>query len=533
MAPLIRAQKGEFKDLFEDLRKQGFTQARVDGETIRLSDPPSLDRQKRHDVEVILDRIVADDRDRGRISEAVKSALRVGDSSVIVSMTDDHESAGATKDDVLYSSRYACGSCGVSFKPPTPQLFSFNSPQGMCEACDGLGRLYTFVPELLIPNEKLSIRKGAIVLLGKWGDMGRYRRHIYKGVAEAMDRFLELEPGTMLEGKWCELSEEAKRVWLWGTDESLKFTWRGGRRAKKYSGSFDGFIPELLERYKTTRNKMQLRQFEKFMSTMDCPDCRGKRLNPQASAVTITSGAKRFAQHPSKTLPELVELPIDQLADFFSSVVLGKTDATIAAEALKEIRTRVGFLLGVGLDYLTLGRTAPTLSGGESQRIRLAGQIGSGLVGVLYILDEPSIGLHPRDNDRLIQTLLRLRDAGNTLIVVEHDEDTMRAADRIVDFGPGPGVKGGQIVAAGDVKSIAKNTKSLTGQFLAGKRTIPIRDELRPIDKNKQLSVRGARFHNLKDIRRFDTSGHSHLRHRRLGQRQELSHRRHRATGAS
>tara|TARA_R110002049_G_scaffold47902_3_gene138503 strand:- start:11215 stop:17751 length:6537 start_codon:yes stop_codon:yes gene_type:complete len=504
MAPLVRSQKGEFKDLFEDLRKQGFGRARVDGTTILLSDPPALDRQRRHDVEVVVDRISPDDRDRGRISEAVIHALKLGDSSVIVSLVDEqdehNDSAGPVKEDVLFSSRYACGNCGESFKPPTPQLFSFNSPQGMCEACDGLGRLYTFVPELLIPNEKLSIRKGAIALLGKWGDMGRYRRHIYKGVAAAMDKHFDFEPGTMLEGKWSELSDEARRVWLWGTDEALKFTWRGGRRAKTYSGSFDGFIPELLDRYKTTRNKMQLRQFEKYMSTMDCPDCHGKRLNPQACAVKITTGNETFAEQPSLSLPELTNLSVDRLADFFSSVELNKTDATIAAEALKEIRTRVGFLLGVGLNYLTLGRTAPTLSGGESQRIRLAGQIGSGLVGVLYILDEPSIGLHPRDNDRLIQTLLRLRDAGNTLIVVEHDEDTMRAADRIIDFGPGPGVKGGRIIAEGNVQAVAKNKQSVTGQFLAGTRTIAIRDELRPIDKTKQLKVRGARFHNLKNI---------------------------------
>ncbi len=505
MAPLVRSQKGEFKDLFEDLRKHGFFRARVDGETIRLSEPPALDRQHRHDVEVVIDRIDPDSRDRGRVNEAVEMALKLGESTLFVSLSEANEhEAGAAKDDLLFSSKYACGSCGRSFKPPTPQLFSFNSPQGMCEACDGLGRLYTFVPELLIPDDRLSIRKGAIALLGKWGDMGRYRRHIYKGVADAMDRELELEKGTMLEGKWCDLSEEAKRIWLWGTDDSLEFTWRGGRRAKKYSGSFDGFVPELLARYRTTRNKMQLRQFEKFMSTMDCPDCHGKRLNPQASAVAIQTGAKGFAKGKTPkvelTLPELCELSIDQLALFFSEIVLGETEAKIASEALKEIRARIGFLLGVGLEYLTLGRTAPTLSGGESQRIRLAGQIGSGLVGVLYILDEPSIGLHSRDNDRLIETLLRLRDTGNTLIVVEHDEDTMRASDLIVDFGPGPGIKGGRIVAMGGVDELTKSKTSVTGQFLAGTRAIKPAEKLRPIDTDTQLTIRGARFHNLKNV---------------------------------
>ena len=501
LSPVVRGQKGEFRDLFEDLRKQGFSIARVDGTTVRLSNPPSLDRQKRHDIEVVVDRIEPDDRDRGRVEEAVHTALIIADATVIVSLTDsDSDEVGTTKSDILFSSRYACGSCGRSFRPPSPQLFSFNSPQGMCECCDGLGEIYTFVPELLIPDENKSVRKGAITLLGKWGDLGRYRRHIYKGVAEAMDEALELDAGTMLEGKWKDLPDEAKHIWLWGTDESLQFTWRGGKRAKKYSGSFDGLIPELLERYQKSRNKMQLAQFEKYMNTIDCVDCGGRRLNAQASSVTITSGAKSFQDNAEKSLPELCELPVDQLFDFFSDIRLDDTAALIAAEALKEIRTRLSFLLGVGLNYLTLGRTAPTLSGGESQRIRLAGQIGSGLVGVLYILDEPSIGLHPRDNDRLIETLVRLRDSGNTLIVVEHDEDTMRAADMIVDFGPGPGIKGGEIVAAGDLKSITANKRSVTGQFLSGARAIEPPAELRKIDKQTMLSIKGARFHNLKNV---------------------------------
>ncbi|MCG8651121.1 MAG: excinuclease ABC subunit A, partial [Pirellulales bacterium] len=485
-------------------------------------------RQHRHDVEVVVARIHPDARDRGEVSEAVETALRLGESTLVVAMSgenDDQAGGGSTpvarpnkkrggkrtgknadsetdSKDLLFSSKYSCGSCGQSFKPPSPQLFSFNSPEGMCQACDGLGRLYTFVPDLLIPDDRLSIRKGAIGLLGKWGDLGRYRRHIYRGVAEAMDHALDLPKGTMLEGKWCDLPDEAQHIWLWGTDQTLQFTWRGGRRAKKYSGSFDGFIPELLSRYRTTKNKMQLKQLEKYMSTMDCPDCGGLRLNPQASAVTITTGSKSFLRWHSGddgqlTLPQLCQLPIDRLTEFFTKIVLGETEAKIAAEALKEIRARLGFLLGVGLNYLTLGRTAPTLSGGESQRIRLAGQIGSGLVGVLYILDEPSIGLHPRDNDRLIETLLRLRDAGNTLIVVEHDEDTIRAADQIVDFGPGPGVKGGRIVAAGELSKITKSPKSVTGQYLCGARKIEAATQLREINPETLLTIHGARFHNL------------------------------------
>ncbi|MEM0927110.1 MAG: excinuclease ABC subunit A, partial [Planctomycetota bacterium] len=506
LAPLARNQKGEFRDLFEDLRKQGFTRARVDNETYRLNQPPTLDRSRRHDIEVVIDLIPAskDDsgfRDRARIQEAVEQALRLGGGAMMVSpVPAGQPNAEHAKHDVLYSSRYACASCGVSYPAPTPQLFSFNSPQGMCQSCDGLGHLYTFVPERIIPDEELSVRKGANILIGKWMDIGRYRRHIYKSFGEAMDEHLELDKGTMLGAKWQALPEEAKECWLWGTATSYSVTWRGGRKRRKYSGSFNGFIPELLERYRTTKNKMQLRHLEKFMDTIDCVDCETQRLNPQARAATIETDSKDFGGKPEQSLPELCELPIDQLSEFFAAVKLGSTEQKIAAEALKEIRARIGFLLGVGLDYLTLGRTAPTLSGGESQRIRLAGQIGSGLVGVLYILDEPSIGLHARDNDRLIETLVRLRDAGNTLIVVEHDEDTMRAADRIVDFGPGPGVNGGRIVGIGTAEELADATKSVTGKFLSGEREIAVPETLRTINPERQITIHGARFHNLKNV---------------------------------
>ncbi len=506
LAPLARGQKGEFKDLFEDLRKQGFNRARVDGDTIRLAEPPQLDRTVRHDVEVVVDRIVLPRKidaslDRARVNEAVELALKLGDSTLIASVSrPDTDFMLPVKHDHLFSSRYSCPQCGTSFRAPTPQLFSFNSPQGMCESCDGIGRMYTFVPELLIPDASKSIRKGAIALLGKWGDVGRYRRHIYMGFAEALDEAFELDAGSMLDTSWEELPESAKHAWLWGVDDSVDLTGVSGAKARKYISEFDGMIPELLDRYRTSRNKMQLRQFEKHMNTIDCPDCHGRRLNPQASAVRIATCEESFANDASKTLPQLCDLPIEQLADFFSDIELTATDATIAAEALKEIRGRIGFLLGVGLDYLTLGRTAPTLSGGESQRIRLAGQIGSGLAGVLYILDEPSIGLHPRDNDRLIATLLRLRDGGNTLIVVEHDEDTMRASDLIVDFGPGPGVKGGHVVAIGTIDEVCQSTESVTGAFLSGRRSIEPSATPRAIDPARKLTIRGAKFHNLKNI---------------------------------
>ncbi len=494
LAPLARGQKGEFRDLFEDLRKLGYVRARVDGTIFRLDTPPALDRSRRHDVEVVIDRLPPTSRQRGRLAEAVDAALKLGDGALLVSL------APSSDQEILFSSRFACGDCGRSFAPPTPQLFSFNSPQGMCPGCDGLGRLYTFVPELLVPDPALSFKKGAIRLVGEWSALGRYKRHIYSGVAESVERQWELEPGTMLTTPWRDLPQNLREAWLWGTgDLHITFTWRGGSRPSKYGGEFSGIVAELIERYRTAKNKHYLRGLEKYMDTLDCPDCHGQRLNRQASAVTLQTADPRFSEHPRRSLPEICELPAEQLASFFSTIELPPAAQYIAGEVLKELRARIGFLLGVGLDYLTLSRTAPTLSGGESQRIRLAGQIGSGLAGVLYILDEPSIGLHARDNDRLIETLLTLRDRGNTLIVVEHDEDTMRAADMIVDFGPGPGIRGGKIVASGTMQDIAASKQSVTGKFLSGADKIELPEQVRP-GSGEQLIIRGASHNNLKSI---------------------------------
>jgi excinuclease ABC subunit A len=335
--------------------------------------------------------------------------------------------------------------------------------------------------------------------------MSRYGKRYYQAVAKGIEADLDLPAGTMLDKPWRDLPEIAKKVWLWGADSVIEIKARAHEvrargRSKSTLTEFAGVIPQLVERYQTTKNKLQLRQFEKLMQTLDCVDCRGARVNPQARSVRLTSGASGFADKPSLSLPELSELSIDRLDEFFSDVRLTETEQTIAGEALKEIRARIGFLRGVGLGYLTLARGAPTLSGGESQRIRLAGQIGSGLVGVLYILDEPSIGLHPHDNDRLIRTLLRLRDAGNTLIVVEHDEETMRASDLIVDFGPGPGVRGGHVVASGDIDAIQRCEESVTGQYLSGTKRIEVPPSVRQPADNKWLVLRGARHNNLKGI---------------------------------
>jgi len=501
LAPLVRGQKGEYRDLFDDLLKQGFVRARVDGTVVRLDDDLRLDRQMRHNIEVVVERFAADRVTRPRLAEAVDLALRVGEGSLIVSV----EREGQSPEELLLSAHYACTHCQRSFEPPSPQLFSFNSPQGMCVECSGLGEIYSFDPERLIPDASKSFQQGAVELLGRWRDLGRWKRHIYRGVAEALEKKYELDEGAVLELAWEEVDPRARHDLLWGTgEEHITYTWRAGASGSKWGGTWDGIIPQLLERYRDTKSRPHRRRLEKYMRVLPCGVCRGQRLNPQARAVKLRSDAPRFAERPMRSLPEVSHLPISEAQEFFASVELDPTGRKIAEEALKEIRGRLGFLRDVGLDYLTLDRTAPTLAGGEMQRIRLAGQIGCGLVGVLYILDEPSIGLHPRDNDRLLGTLAHLRDLGNTVLVVEHDEDTMRAADRIIDFGPGPGVRGGEIVADGSIDEVAAEPNSLTGQYLSGRRAIPVPQQRRilgatgdapvsdvPTDPSRRLTAAG------------------------------------------
>ena len=579
LAPVVRAQKGEHRDLFEDLLKQGFVRARVDGETISLSSPPSLDRQMRHNIEVVVDRLTAGPGLRTRLAEAVDLALKIGKGNIVVAVepeeekgakgkgkqaappvpqdefdaeadapADDDEAPSAegrkgaarlarNPNDWNLSAHYACTSCGLSFEPPTPQLFSFNSPQGMCPECDGLGEVFGFDVDLMIPNKGRSFKQGAIETIGPWADLGRWRRHIFQGVADTLEHKLQLEEGTILETAWEELAPELQQQLLYGTgDLHITYTWRQGPSGHKYGGKYEGIIPELTSKYKQSKSGMQRRALEKYMRTQGCTACHGARLNPQARAVTLTTKHPRFTaidvgssglggtgfsptsvsksvkkkptggQATSATqtksalsLPEICSLSVSDCVDFFNELELDQVRQTIAGEVLKEIRGRLGFLTNVGLEYLTLDRTAPTLSGGESQRIRLAGQIGCGLVGVLYILDEPSIGLHPRDNDRLLGTLERLRDLGNTVVVVEHDEDTMRASDYLIDFGPGPGVRGGEVVVAGDYEKVCNERRSLTGQFLSGERKIAIPEKRRAPGENK-LTIVGAAANNLKGI---------------------------------
>ncbi len=504
LAPLIRQQKGEYKDLFEDLRKQGFSRARVDGREIRLTDPPDLDRQLRHDIDVVIDRLTSRSDIRPRLAEAVDVALKLTKGTLIVA-TSGADSTDANSDsdsghDKIYSMHYACTHCGISFESPSPQLFSFNSPRGMCTSCDGLGEQFSFDPALLVPDASLSFVQGCFELIGPWKDLGRWRRHIYKGVAATIEQLVEWPRETLLKTSWCEWPEELRHLWLWGLgDRNVTYTWRGGKSPIKYGGKFAGIIPELKAKYRQCKSKPLLRKLERYMQTIPCPECGGDRLVAQARHVRLTTGHSRFASRPSRTLPEISQLSIKEAAEFFSCVELDEVRQLIAHEALKEIRNRLGFLINVGLNYLTLNRTAPSLSGGESQRIRLASQIGSGLVGVLYILDEPSIGLHPRDNQRLLQSLRRLRDMGNTVVVVEHDEETMLAADHLIDFGPGPGVRGGHVVAAGRMTDIVGAEDSVTGKYLAGDLKIEVPRRRRSMD-DRRLAVRGARHNNLKDI---------------------------------
>ena len=336
----------------------------------------------------------------------------------------------------------------------------------MCITCDGLGEFFSFDPERLVNAPEKSFEQGCIELIGPWKDLGRWRRHIYRGVAETMERKLGLAEGMLLSTPWQDLSPEHRNLWLWGTgEEHITYTWRAGKASQKYGGTYGGIIPELLEKYRSSHSAPQINQLEKYMSIIGCPDCAGRRLNPQARSVMISTASPLFTERRSLSLPEVCNLAIADATEFFSELELEGNHKLIADEVLKEIRGRLGFLKNVGLDYLTLDRTAPTLSGGESQRIRLAGQIGCGLVGVLYILDEPSIGLHPRDNDQLLATLTQLRDLGNTVVVVEHDEDTMRAADHLIDFGPGPGVRGGEVVAIGSADEVSRDQRASPARF--------------------------------------------------------------------
>lgn len=518
LAPVVKGQKGEHRDLFADLKKRGYLRARVDGELVRLEEDLRLDRQMRHHIEVVIDRIRKTEANHHRLAEAVESAMTAGKGEMIVLFDESetpssepakgrkkNERAGEKKPpkEIFFSSEYACPYCGINFSPPTPQLFSFNSVQGMCPHCSGLGYIHTFDEQLLIPDPSRSFQQGCIEPIGKWKDLGRWKRHIYQGVADELCARDSLEKNYILETAWEELDRKYQEAILYGMgDDPVKFSWHNGSNGYQWTGVYEGVIPVMLRQYRESGSKLQRMAMEKYMSITACVYCGGRRLNSQACAYRLetASGEAPFDKQKSWTLADLCTLPIRNVIEFFEHLVLNGTQRLIARDALKEILARLGFLRDVGLDYLSLGRTAPTLSGGEIQRIRLAGQIGSGLTGVLYILDEPSIGLHSRDNLRLIETLRHLRDIGNTVIVVEHDEDTMLAADWLVDFGPGPGVRGGKIVAQGTVADVLNQKEtSLTAQYLKGSEAINV-PAVRRKPNGKKLVIRGAEHNNLKNI---------------------------------
>jgi excinuclease ABC subunit A len=519
LAPLVREAKGEHRDLFTDLVRQGFTRARVDGAVCRVEDPPQLEKLLKHTIDVVIDRLVPGEETRSRLAEAVELALKTGGGQVIVAEEPDKQGRAAegSAADLVLSSRYACAACGVSYDTPEPQLFSFNSPQGACPACEGLGDIYGIDPAKLVTNPEKTLRKGALGVLGSYREMPRWMRRLFNGVAAHAEAKKKLPAGTLLDTPWKDLTPAQKKIWLDGTGvDDVKLSWKSGRAERGANTKFEGIRALLANRWRNAKSGIIRRMLEKLMSITPCHACQGARLSPQARAVRITTAAKGWAaagkteaarkavrrkdsRDRELSLDALCGLPIADARAFLSELVLDQTQGVIAAELLKEIRGRLAFLDEVGLGYLALDRKAPTLSGGESQRIRLAAQIGAGLSGVLYVLDEPSIGLHPRDNVKLLGALEALRDKGNTVVVVEHDEDTIRAADWVVDFGPGPGKRGGEVVAAGTPDEVAKTAESVTGAFLSGRDAIAVPDARRKRSAAR-LTLRGVKHNNLKGI---------------------------------
>jgi excinuclease ABC subunit A len=515
LAPLVRGRKGEFRELFEKARRDGFVRVRVDGETYELTDPPTLNRYENHDVAVVVDRLVIRAADRSRLADSVETAL--GAAGGIVEVLEQRK--GGDPLSHLFSEHYACVHCGTSLAELEPRQFSFNSPYGACSECDGLGTRREVSADLLLGDPSISILEGVIL---PWGEPGGHlRRSVIPGLAEAY----EFDPNT----PWGKLPEETRHAVLHGSGKmKIRFPYRRGGKDRSYTEPWEGVVEGVARRYAETSSDAVREQLAQYMTALPCGACGGSRLRPESLAVTIAG----------RNLGEVGELSIGAARAFFDAVPVEGTEAPGASEAdspssrapgtrdgrplddrpvapllpgpalpaqiagpiLKEVRERLSFLEDVGLQYLTLGRSAHTLSGGEGQRIRLATQIGSRLVGVLYVLDEPSVGLHQRDNDRLLATLGALRDLGNTVIVVEHDEDTIRSADHVVDLGPGAGRHGGEVVASGTLEAILAEPRSLTGAYLRGEKGIPLPERRRAPDRDRVLRVKGARGHNLKGV---------------------------------
>jgi excinuclease ABC subunit A len=480
LAPVVRARKGEFLDLFKDFTTQGFSRVRVDGTVYPISEIPKLKKQEKHTIEVVVDRLTVKAESKTRLTDSIETALRLASGLVILDFVD--VKTGSPDKERTYSEHMACHDCGLSFEELEPRSFSFNSPFGACPDCSGIGTKLEVDEELVIPNDDLSINNGAIA---PWsgGQSSEYFSRLLEGLATDIKFSMDTP--------WKKLSVKAKEAILYGSDYEVhvKYKNRYGR-VRNYSTGFEGVVSFVERRHSETDSDFSRDKYEAYMRETPCPVCKGTRLKPEVLAVTIGD----------KSIAAICELSIKECAAFLNKISLNAREKQIAERVLKEVNARLGFLLDVGLDYLSLARPAATLSGGEAQRIRLATQIGSGLVGVLYVLDEPSIGLHQRDNRRLIETLTRLRDLGNTLIVVEHDEDTIRTADWIVDIGPGAGEHGGHVVSSGDYQALITAKDSITGAYLSGRKKIEVPKERRKLDPKRALLVKGARENNLQNI---------------------------------
>ncbi|MCX0396423.1 excinuclease ABC subunit UvrA [Clostridium perfringens] len=475
LAPIIRGRKGTHEKVLENIKKQGFVRARIDGEIYDLTeDEIKLEKNIKHNIEAVVDRIIVKDGIEGRLTDSIETSLKMAEGLVLVNIIGE--------EDRLYSEHFACADCGISIDELAPRMFSFNSPFGKCERCDGLGTLMEIDEDLVVPNKDLSIRGGAI---STWGDSRMKEESWTYCVLKALMEKYNFD----LDTPYKDLPKKVQEVLMYGEPEKLKVTYTKENVTAVYNHSFEGEINNLRRRYMETNSDTIKAEIEKYMSDNPCPKCKGARLKPEALAVTVGG----------KNIFEFTSMAIREELDFINSINFSEKDKIISSQIIKEIQSRLSFLINVGLDYLDLARKAGTLSGGEAQRIRLATQIGSQLMGVLYILDEPSIGLHQRDNDRLISTLKQLRDVGNTLIVVEHDEDTMREADYIVDIGPGAGEHGGEIVASGTLDEIMSNENSLTGKYLTGAKKVELPEERRKGNGNF-ITVKGAKENNLKNV---------------------------------
>lgn len=482
LAPVVSARKGEFVDLFKDLLTQGYSRARVDGETVQLSDPPKLAKQYKHTIDVVVDRIVIKDGIHQRLTDSIETALKLADGRVLIDFVDrEQDDPERTRS---FSENLACpNNHPLQIDTIEPRSFSFNSPFGACSACDGIGSRLEVDTELLVPNPDLTLGEGAIAPWSQGKATTEYWLRLLAGLGE--------ELGFDLNTPFKDLPAKTRAAILDGKDYKVEVSYRNRfGRERRYTSGFEGVKAYIKRKHEETESDFARDRYEQYMRQVACPSCGGARLNPTILGVKVGG----------QSIADITDLSLADALAFVRGLQLSAREAKIGEQVLKEIDARLQFLLDVGLDYLTLSRSAGTLSGGEAQRIRLATQIGSGLVGVLYVLDEPSIGLHQRDNRRLIETLTKLRDMGNTLIVVEHDEDTMREADWIVDVGPGAGEHGGEIVHSGSFEELLKNTKSITGDYMAGRRTIEVPASRRPVDKERQLTVRGARENNLKNV---------------------------------